>query len=253
MKKIPIIVMLGVLLFSFFVPYGDVTAATKTTKIFRDVDSKNPYYKEIKYLADKKILNKNKNTNFKPKEAINRDEIVTMLSKALGYKEKDLETFTSIYCLVNDNSGYDINSLTPEEIVQFKKILGEEEFNKMFSPKKNTITKVQLASVLSKLLYAPPQKKYINIKDVPKTHWGYNDIIKLNGHGIYNIKPNTKFNPDLEVTREQFCGWLYKLFTIINKDKSLIIDLTKEKKKNSRDVIIYDTGLGLNDLAEQKK
>ncbi|TCW53260.1 S-layer family protein [Bacillus thuringiensis] len=175
--------------------------------IFKDVPAGHWSYKAIQTLAEHEIMLGYGNGVFGFGHNVNREQVAALIYRALDLDEEfgEDEVLESPYNdIVDDNS-----TMFPFEVLAVTELgifTGDENGN--FRPKA-TLTRAEMAQVLTRAFGLQVQQGTAKFKDVPKGHWAENAINAVGSNGISVGDGKGNFAPNMKVTREQYAQFLF--------------------------------------------
>ncbi|WP_188006709.1 S-layer homology domain-containing protein [Sporosarcina sp. ANT_H38] len=189
----------------------NVTLGSKTTSIpivlsddtpaFTDIPSTYAYYTEISFLKDLGYIKGDLDGKFNPGNTLSREHAAVILSRVF-----DLDTSivsTQKFKDVPKTHRYfnEVNAIASANLVGGK---GDGTFDPA-----GQLTRAQMAAILVKAykLSGESTKKF---KDVPTSHWAYEQVHILAKNGITTGNEKGNFEPNKPVNRAQFSAFLYR-------------------------------------------
>lgn len=166
--------------------------------VFVDVPREHWAWTPIQVMAKRGIITGYLDGTFKPNAPIQRQHVALILTRALEFTpQREAKVFNDI----PDTHPY-FEAITK---VQQAGIFSSDKGN--FNPTAN-MTRAQMAKVLVSAFNLTSFKN-LTFKDVPASHWAYNDIAILAANGI-TTGDHGYFKPQEPVTRAQFAAFLYR-------------------------------------------
>lgn len=102
------------------------------------------------------------------------------------------------------------------------------------------VTRAQMAKMLARNLLDIDSSNQLSYKDVSKTHWAYNDILKAKNAGIMVGTSTDKFKPEGTITRAQMATIAYRWIEAECKNDSSSFEncgkISNYSKSNYKDV-----------------
>lgn len=190
-----------------------LTMGTKSTSIpvelsdgtpaFKDISSSYSYYTEIRYLKDLGLLKGDVDGKFNPGNTLSREHAAVILSRV--FPSTDV-TGKQLFTDVPSKHRYfnEINAIASANLVGGK---GDGRFDPS-----GQLTRAQMAAILVKAykLEGVSAKKF---KDVPSSHWAYEQVHILAENKITTGNEKGNFDPNKPVNRAQFSAFLYRAMT----------------------------------------
>lgn len=181
------------LIFALFLMFTPCAFASQT---FNDVPPSSPYYAAVEKCYAANIMLGFGDGTFRPNEALPRWQAAIVITRALGYSDKepcnanyfdDVEQDEYFYCAINKFAELGITSGCGA---------------RLFCPY-NVTTREQLAAFIVKSLgeFSPPVPVSQRFSDVPPSNPFYNFIDRLAVLGITQGCTSTTFCPGDAVTR----------------------------------------------------
>ncbi|MEI4830232.1 S-layer homology domain-containing protein [Bacillus sp. FJAT-53711] len=158
---------------------------------FKDVPTNRWSNKYIETALKQGLITKEEyGANFQPEKEITREEMAIILAKVLKLAEVNEEV------PFQDKNDFSKNPKLIAALVKAKIIAGYPDGT--FKPKQS-LARAEAAAVVVRVI------EYENVfDDVPKNHWAYKEIKRLNELKIISGKGNRIFGPEDRLTREQF-------------------------------------------------
>jgi NlpC/P60 family/S-layer homology domain len=167
---------------------------------FQDVASSHWAFDEVRALSEQELVIGYEDSYFKPNEPITRAEVAAYLAEYLDLNLSDRSrTFNDV-----PNDYWALGAI---RAVQKKGIMNGS--NGKFHPE-DTLTRAQLAAVLTRAFRLQPPTAAKSFTDVPPSFWAYRDIQALAASGIATGRTDGSFGPNEPVTRAQFAAFLYR-------------------------------------------
>ncbi|WP_062677819.1 C40 family peptidase [Parageobacillus toebii] len=167
---------------------------------FQDVSPSHWAFDEVRTLSEQELVIGYEDSYFKPNEPITRAEVAAYLAEYLDLNLSDRSvTFKDV------PSGY--WALGAIRAIQKEGIMNGS--NGEFRPEE-TLTRAQLAAVLTRAFRLQPPTTMNPFTDVPPSFWAYRDIQALAASGITTGRSDGSFGPNEPVTRVQFAAFLYR-------------------------------------------
>jgi hypothetical protein len=173
--------------------------ASAATPTFKDVKSNYWAQLQINYLANNGLIGGYPDGAFKPNDNLTRAQAAKMLVKAFKLptnnrpnpKYKDVPT---------GHHGYKaIATITDAGLMSGS--------NGSFRPEE-TLTRAQMAAILTTAFKLKEGSTYKNFKDVTKNHWAYNPIQMIASNRVTTGYADGTFRPSQPTTRAQFAVFL---------------------------------------------
>lgn len=175
-----------------------VEAATYA-KTFSDVPTTNPYYDMIHSMVQEGIINGYPDGTFKPDTAINRQQVVSLLNRALDLKP--IRPAISFKDVMPSNGYYnDIQAVYRAGIV--------DGVGGNFNPT-NSLTRAQMAKILVNAFDLGAPKGQNPFSDT-KGQWYEDYVTALFESGITTGTTATTFEPNKTVSRQHYAVFLYR-------------------------------------------
>lgn len=175
-----------------------VEAATYT-KTFSDVPKTNPYYDMIHSMTQEGIINGYPDGIFKPENAINRQQVVSLLNRALDLKP--IRPAISFKDVLPSNGYYnDIQAVYRAGIV--------DGVGGNFNPI-GSLTRAQMAKMLVNAFNLGAPKGKNPFTDT-KGQWYEDYVTALFESGITTGTTATTFEPNKTVSRQHYAVFLYR-------------------------------------------
>ncbi|MFJ9301985.1 S-layer homology domain-containing protein [Bacillus toyonensis] len=189
--------MLFVLLLVFGTLFSNnnVSAANNTT--FVDVPPDHWAYNEMMYMYDHQIITGYGNGYFGAGDSVTREHMAAFIYRYLKPADSNNNPYTD---LDQTNFKKEILALTNAGIFNGT---GNQQFNP-----KGIVTRAQLATVLVKAFNLKVKADY-QFDDM-HNHWASEYVKALYSNGLVTGTGDRKFNPDMNVTRDQFSVFLYR-------------------------------------------
>lgn len=159
---------------------------------FQDVPSQ--YQREISYLLTNNIITGYPNGEFRPNQAVTREEAATMIGRALKLDGTRQKTSFSDVGSESYASGY-IQSAYQKGIIQ-------GDGNGLFRPYDN-MTRLEMAYLIVRA-FNLNETSSVNFTDMPTNPDAASAINKLKTAGITNGYPGNVFMPNKSITRVEF-------------------------------------------------
>lgn len=176
-----------------------VAEAATYTKTFSDVPSTNTYYKMIHTMAQEGIINGYPDGTFKPDTAINRQQVVSLLNRALDLKP--IRPAISFKDVMPSNGYYDdIQAAYRAGIV--------DGVGGNFNPG-SSLTRAQMAKMLVNAFDLSEPKGENPFTDT-KGQWYEDYVTALFESGITTGATATTFEPNKTVSRQHYAVFLYR-------------------------------------------
>lgn len=173
--------------------------AVTYTKTFTDVPATNTYYNMIHTMAQEGIINGYPDGTFKPANAINRQQVVSLLNRALDLKP--IRPATSFKDVMPSNGYYnDIQAVYRAGIV--------DGVSGSFNPG-NSLTRAQMAKMLVNAFDLGEPKGKNPFTDT-KGQWYEDYVTALFESGITTGTTATTFEPNKTVSRQHYAVFLYR-------------------------------------------
>jgi hypothetical protein len=167
---------------------------------FQDVSPSHWAFDEVRTLSEQELVIGYEDSYFKPNEPITRAEVAAYLAEYLDLNLSDRSvTFKDV------PNGY--WALGAIRAIQKKGIMNGS--NGEFRPE-DTLTRAQLAAVLTRAFRLQPPTAAKPFTDVPPSFWAYREIQALAASGITTGRADGSFGPNAPVTRVQFAAFLYR-------------------------------------------
>ena len=194
MRKISII-MAFILVISGFSATSTLGATS-----FSDLSDSNRFYDEIQYLAEEEIITGFPNNSFQPKGNVTRGQAAIMLGRALGYDGTQRDSDFPDVDSSQVSSGY------IEEAAENGIINGYPDGT--YRPGA-TVTRAEMAIILQRAFY-PEEKEnhFVLFPDVSENMQSYRSIGILGSYGVVQGYTDGKFQPYVNLNREQFSAFL---------------------------------------------
>lgn len=173
--------------------------AANYTKTFTDVPATNTYYDMIHTMAQEGIINGYPDGTFKPANAINRQQVVSLLNRALDLKP--IRPATSFKDVMPSNGYYnDIQAVYRAGIV--------DGVSGNFNPG-SSLTRAQMAKMLVNAFDLDAPKGKNPFTDT-KGQWYEDYVTALFESGITTGATATTFEPNKTVSRQHYAVFLYR-------------------------------------------
>jgi hypothetical protein len=183
--------------------YGLIQGPTELSavKVFPDVSTSAWYADEIKYLYNEGFINGKPDGLFHPEDQVTRAEAITMIGRALGYSNEQMQTSYKDVSVSSYASGY-IQQASNNQIVT-----GYPDGT--FRPNANII-RHDVAVMLQKAfnLQTGPYEPF---QDVPENKYFSEAVYSLKTNGITTGYPDGTFQPTLPITRAEFALFLARV------------------------------------------
>ncbi|BDG30580.1 C40 family peptidase [Parageobacillus thermoglucosidasius] len=167
---------------------------------FQDVSPSHWAFDEVRTLSEQELVIGYEDSYFKPDEPITRAEVAAYLAEYLDLNLSDRSVpFNDV------PDGY--WALGAIRAVQKQGIMNGSNGN--FHPE-DTLTRAQLAAVLTRAFRLQPPSAAKSFTDVPPSFWAFRDIQALAAAGIATGRTDGSFGPNEPVTRVQFAAFLYR-------------------------------------------
>ncbi|OXB93027.1 C40 family peptidase [Parageobacillus galactosidasius] len=167
---------------------------------FQDVSPSHWAFDEVRTLSEQELVIGYEDSYFKPDEPITRAEVAAYLAEYLDLNLSDRSVpFNDV------PDGY--WALGAIRAVQKQGIMNGS--NGKFHPE-DTLTRAQLAAVLTRAFRLQPPAAAKSFTDVPPSFWAFRDIQALAAAGIATGREDGSFGPNDPVTRVQFAAFLYR-------------------------------------------
>ncbi|UOE76122.1 C40 family peptidase [Parageobacillus thermoglucosidasius] len=167
---------------------------------FQDVPPSHWAFDEVRTLSEQELVIGYEDSYFKPDEPITRAEVAAYLAE---YLDLNLSDRSVPFNDVPD----DYWALGAIRAVQKQGIMNGS--NGKFHPE-DTLTRAQLAAVLTRAFRLQPPAAAKSFTDVPPSFWAFRDIQALAAAGITTGRTDGSFGPNDPVTRVQFAAFLYR-------------------------------------------
>ncbi|WP_341301994.1 cadherin-like beta sandwich domain-containing protein [Lysinibacillus sp. FSL H8-0500] len=179
-------------------PLQESQQPPKPVERFEDIE-RHWAQEMIEELVTRDIIQGYEDGTFRPNEAISRQHVVALLTRAFSFESvRSTDDFSDVSPM---NPYYEaIRTLQQAGIID-----GAEG---MFLPTENT-TRAQLAKVLVGVMGLTPAGT-TSFSDVSSNHWGAGYIAVLEREGIA-LGDHGKFHPNVPVTRAEFVAFLYRI------------------------------------------
>lgn len=182
-------------------------AAKESRKDFADIDASHAWAKDnIELLAGAGILNGIDGTHFEPQRGVTRAEFVSMLARALNLDTKIAGN--TVFKDVKADAWYAgaIQTVSGKNI-----ITGYEDGT--FRPN-NTITRQEMAVILTRALKLPPADKAYDFKDLNKiSSWSKDSVYSAVSYGLLKGFEDGTFKPADAASRAQCAVIIYRILT----------------------------------------
>jgi hypothetical protein len=167
---------------------------------FRDIAASHWAFDEIRTLAEDELIIGYEDSYFKPNEPITRAEVMADLAE---YLNLDFSNRSALFKDVSSDHWAvgAVNAMYKEGYIHGS--------SGSFRPE-DTLTRAQLAKILTNVFHLKQPAKAQPFTDVPANHWAYQDIQALAASGITTGYPDGTFRPNDRVTRAQFAAFLYR-------------------------------------------
>jgi hypothetical protein len=194
MKKYYIAIV-GVL--GLFLSLGNSHSLAKTT--FKDVNDQFWAQAQINYLSEKRIIGGYPDGTFKPNSSLTRGQAAKMLVKALklSTENRPAPAFKDITKKHDAYKG--IATIADEGLMS-----GTKGY---FRPD-DTLTRAQMAAILTKAFEMKEGSTYTIFKDVTKKHWAFEQVQHISSNRITGGYSDGTFRPNQPTTRAQFSVFL---------------------------------------------
>ncbi|MBM7551686.1 S8 family peptidase [Thalassobacillus pellis] len=169
-------------------------------KLFWDMEEAAWYTPYVNYLVIGDLINGYTDGTFRPGNKITREEVVTMIGRALGLNGERRETVFTDVKVDYFGSGY-IDSAYDENIVT-----GYPD--QTFRPK-SAITRGEVAVIIDRA-FDFPEKSTEPFTDVHADKYYYEAVHVLKAHNLITGYNDGKFRPEQEISRAEFSAILAK-------------------------------------------
>jgi NlpC/P60 family/S-layer homology domain len=167
---------------------------------FKDIASSHWAFDEVRTLSKDELMIGYENSYFKPNVPITRAEVAAYIGE---YLKLDLSNRSPVFRDVPA----DYWAVGAVNAMQKKGYMNGS--NGYFRPK-DTLTRAQLAAILTRVFGLKPPATNQAFSDVPPNHWAYRDIQALAASKITTGYPDGSFRPNDKVSRAQFAAFLYR-------------------------------------------
>lgn len=196
-----------------------------------DLPESHMFYEEINYLIARDVLRGYPDGTMRPDTGVTRAEAVTMIGRLKGFDGKQRNTGFSDVPSSHKASGYIAAA------AKAKLINGYPDGT--YRPN-NTITRAEMAFVLSRL-FVVPFRAEVSFTDVSPKMAVYEPVQQILAANITIGYPNKKFRPNDSVTRGQFSAFLARgLEAKFKNDATITHSYLRDKTKT----YTYDTEYG---------
>lgn len=185
---------------------------------FIDVPKTHWAYKEMMYMAEKRIITGYGNGYFGATDSIIREHLAAFLYRYLKPQDSANNPFVDIG---DSNFKKEILALTARGIFTVN-------VEKQFNPK-NNMTRAEMATLLVRTFNLKPQGNF-EFTDM-KGQWANEYVKILAGNKITNGTGDGNFNPNGIVTREQFSMFLYRTIMATSKKNNDAVGWFVDEKK----------------------
>jgi hypothetical protein len=237
MKKLIAPVVAGVMMFGGF-------AGVANASQFKDVQKGSYYEVSVNFLYEQKITSGVSVDKFGVGHELSRETAVTLLMKALGYKEGEAEYSPPAGFKDVDENSYHYNFINMAHNLGIVSGVG----NGNFAPKK-TMTRAEMAVMIDKAydLEAYGEESTSPFVDLKEASWAKDSINRLYRGGITGGTSATTFSPNAKITREQFATFLYnaennevdympRIVWSVMTTKAVHVDLQVPAKVNEKEL-----------------
>lgn len=197
-----------------------------------DLPNSQPFYDEINYLIERDVLRGYPDGSMRPDLEVTRAEAVMMIGRLKGFNSKQRDTGFSDVPSSHKASGYIAAA------AKAKLINGYPDGT--YRPN-NTITRAEMAFILSRLFVVPFHVN-VSFTDISPKMAVYEPIQQILAANITIGYPNKTFRPNASVTRGQFSAFLARgLEAKFKNDATISHSYLRDKTKS----YIYDTEYGI--------
>lgn len=158
----------------------------------------HPFYKEMTYLLNEKIIKGYPDGTFRPSSFVTRGQAATMIGRALGLNGKARKTIFKDVDSSSDSSGYIASAVDKGIITGFP--------DKTYRPNV-PVTRGQMANLISRAFELKTEVP-MKFSDVQKQSSSYVHISRILAEGITQGYPDGTFKPNQSITRAQFSAFL---------------------------------------------
>lgn len=217
-------ILLAVILFST----GLFPLATEAKTDFKDV--KRSYWAKdyIYSLADKEIIFGYTNGNFGIEDHIRRVDAATMIVRALKIDTKNRPN-PQFKDIDSNSYGYEVIAAVTDEGI----FSGNDG---MFQPN-NTLTRAELAAILTRSFKLTTTDVNVSFKDVSNESWNYEYVQALLANEITTGYPDNTFRPNEPITRAQFSAFMARVINQMPVEEDVEEEQEQEEEQEYVEVI----------------
>lgn len=169
---------------------------------FTDVPTTHWAYPSINSLVEKGYITGISSTEFGINTDMTREEVANVLFNILADQEKiwNLDLTNPFNDISSSPYAFQIITVANNGYLSGK---GDGKFDP-----NGTLTRAEMAVVISKVFDLQTVGATVNFSDVPSTHWAYPYVQKLVQNNVTSGTGNGKYSPNMKTTRAQFTGFL---------------------------------------------
>lgn len=183
---------------------------------FTDVPTTHWAYPSINSLVEKGYITGISSTEFGINTDMTREEVANVLFNILADQEKiwNLDLTNPFNDISSSPYAFQIITVANNGYLSGK---GDGKFDP-----NGTLTRAEMAVVISKVFDLQTVGATVNFSDVPSTHWAYPYVQKLVQNNVTSGTGNGKYSPNMKTTRAQFTGFLDRGMNVKTVEEPII-------------------------------